>query len=67
MTAPANPPSSILDLIGDTPAIPLRRVTEGVPYRVLVKLEFLNPGGSVKDRIGTSMIDEAERTGRLRP
>ncbi len=67
MTPPANPPTSILDLIGDTPAIPLRRVTEGVPYRVLVKLEFLNPGGSVKDRIGTSMIDEAERTGRLRP
>ncbi|MFZ0699582.1 MAG: cystathionine beta-synthase [Thermoplasmata archaeon] len=67
MTPPADPPTSILDLIGDTPVIPLRRVTEGVPYRVLAKLEFLNPGGSVKDRIGTPMIAEAERKGLLRP
>ena len=58
---------SVLDLVGETPLVPLRRVAEGVPYRVLAKLEHLNPGGSVKDRIGASMIDEAERTGRLRP
>ncbi len=59
-------PTSILDLIGRTPVVPLRRVTDGAPYRVLAKLEYLNPGGSVKDRIGLAMIAEAERDGRLR-
>jgi cystathionine beta-synthase len=58
---------SILDLVGNTPLVPLRRVTVGLPYRVWAKLEYLNPGGSVKDRIGASMIDEAERKGLLRP
>ncbi len=58
---------SILDLVGNTPTIPLRRVTTGVPYRVLAKLEYLNPGGSVKDRIGATMIDDAERKGLLKP
>jgi cystathionine beta-synthase len=58
---------SILDLVGNTPLVPLRRVAQGVPYRVLAKLEYLNPGGSVKDRIGATMVDEAERTGRLKP
>jgi cystathionine beta-synthase len=58
---------SILDLVGNTPLVPLRRVAQGVPYRVLAKLEYLNPGGSVKDRIGASMVDEAERKGLLRP
>jgi len=60
-------PESIVDLIGRTPVVPLRRVTDGAPYRLLAKLEFLNPGGSVKDRIGPSMIAEAERDGRLKP
>jgi cystathionine beta-synthase len=60
-------PESILDLVGDTPVVPLRRVAEGLPYQVLAKLEFLNPGGSVKDRIGAAMIDAAERDGRLKP
>jgi len=58
---------SVLDLIGNTPLVPLRRVTGALPYRILAKLEFLNPGGSVKDRIGPEMIDAAERDGRLRP
>jgi len=58
---------SILDLVGDTPLVPLRRVTQGLPYRVLAKLEYLNPGGSVKDRIGTAMIEAAEKDGRLKP
>jgi cystathionine beta-synthase len=58
---------SILDLVGNTPLVPLRRVAQGVPYRVLAKLEYLNPGGSVKDRIGASMVDEAERKGLLKP
>jgi cystathionine beta-synthase len=61
------PPRTILDLIGETPLLPLRRTVEGVPYRVLAKLEFLNPGGSVKDRIGPSMIDDAEAKGLLKP
>ncbi len=67
MATPAAPPTSIVDLVGRTPVVPLHRVTEGAPYRVLAKLEFLNPGGSVKDRIGLAMIAEAERDGRLRP
>ena len=60
-------PSTILDLIGGTPLLPLRRVTDGAPYRLRAKLEFLNPGGSVKDRIGPSMIDDAEARGLLKP
>ncbi|HTT73643.1 MAG TPA: pyridoxal-phosphate dependent enzyme [Thermoplasmata archaeon] len=60
-------PQSILDLVGNTPVVPLRRVSAGAPYRLLAKLEYLNPGGSVKDRIGASMIDEAERKGLLKP
>ena len=60
-------PESILDLVGGTPLVPLRRVTQGLPYRVLAKLEYMNPGGSVKDRIGTTMIEAAERDGRLKP
>jgi cystathionine beta-synthase len=58
---------SVLDLIGDTPLVPLNRVARGVPYRILAKLEFLNPGGSVKDRIGPAMIDDAEARGLLKP
>ena len=62
-----SPADSILDLVGNTPLVPLHRVTAGLPYRVLAKLEFLNPGGSVKDRIGAAMIDRAEAEGLLRP
>ncbi len=60
-------PQSVLDLVGNTPVVPLRRVTQAVPYRVLAKLEYLNPGGSVKDRIGPVMIDEAEKRGWIKP
>ena len=65
--ADRRPPESILDLIGETPVVPLRRVGKNLPYTLLAKLEFLNPGGSVKDRIGVRMIDAAERDGRLVP
>jgi cystathionine beta-synthase len=63
---------SILDLVGGTPLVRLTRVTRdlGPPERqplILAKLEMLNPGGSVKDRIGLPMIEAAEREGRLRP
>jgi cystathionine beta-synthase len=58
---------TVLDLVGDTPLVRLQRVTRGVAPTVLAKLEYLNPGGSVKDRIGLRMIEEAERAGKLRP
>ena len=58
---------TILDLVGDTPLVRLDKVTEGLRPTVLAKLEQLNPGGSVKDRIGLTMIEEAERAGQLRP
>jgi len=58
---------SILDVVGNTPMVRLKRVTRGIRADVVAKLEFLNPGGSVKDRIGLTMIREAEAQGRLRP
>jgi cystathionine beta-synthase len=56
---------SILDLVGDTPLVRLNKVTEGLRPTILAKLEELNPGGSVKDRIGLAMIEDAERKGLL--
>lgn len=55
--------------VGDTPLIPLRRLTRGISERVqiFVKLEWFNPGGSVKDRPAIRMIREAERSGALKP
>src|SRR6201997_4764064 len=58
---------TILQSVGRTPLVRLRRVTEGLTASVFVKLESLNPGGSVKDRVGVAMITEAERRGWLRP
>ena len=58
---------SILDLIGNTPLVRMRRIAEGVSCEVLAKLEMLNPGGSVKDRPAVAMIDTAEREGLLKP
>ncbi|GAC1687744.1 MAG: cystathionine beta-synthase [Candidatus Dormibacteraceae bacterium] len=58
---------SILDVVGNTPLVRLHKVTKGLKPTILAKLEQLNPGGSVKDRIGLTMIEEAERTGQLRP
>jgi cystathionine beta-synthase len=59
--------NNILEAIGNTPLIRLNRVTKDIQADVYVKADYLNPGGSVKDRIGTFMIDEAERKGLLRP
>ncbi len=58
---------SIVELMGNTPLVQLTRVTEGLAPLVLAKVEYLNPGGSVKDRIATRMIEAAEADGRLRP
>ena len=58
---------SIVDLVGDTPLVKLQHVTEGVACTVLVKLEYLNPGGSAKDRIASRIIEAAEASGDLQP
>ena len=62
-------PESIADTIGNTPLVKLRRLPEqaGCVATIAAKLEFFNPASSVKDRIAVSMIDAAERDGRLRP
>jgi cystathionine beta-synthase len=57
---------TFLDATGNTPLVRLRRVTRGVRPQILAKLEILNPGGSVKDRIGLRMIEAAERAGHLK-
>src|SRR3954465_7543606 len=58
---------SMVDLVGDTPLVRLNSVTRDVPATVLAKVEYLNPGGSVKDRIAVRMIEAAEQSGELRP
>src|SRR4030088_1538848 len=58
---------TILQSVGRTPLVRLRRVSEGLKATVYAKLESLNPGGSVKDRVALAMIAEAERRGWLRP
>jgi cysteine synthase A len=59
--------SNIVELMGDTPLVQLTRLSEGLPGTVAVKLEAFNPAGSVKDRIGVSMIEAAEKAGRIEP
>src|SRR5690606_33768254 len=59
--------NTVLDLVGNTPLVKLNSVTEGVAATVLVKVEYLNPGGSAKDRIATRIIDAAEASGQLKP
>ncbi len=58
---------NVIDALGNTPLIRLNSVTRGIRTPVYAKMEMLNPGGSVKDRIGTRMIEEAERRGWLQP
>ncbi len=57
----------VSEAIGDTPIVPLRRLSPEGGGEVLAKLEYMNPGGSVKDRIGVAMIDAAERDGLIEP
>jgi cysteine synthase len=58
---------SVLDLVGNTPLVRINRLAKGCHAQVVGKLEFYNPGASVKDRIGVAMIVAAERAGKLRP
>ncbi len=69
MTAPTRPriAESILDLVGGTPLVRLNRIVPEGSAAIYGKLESMNPGGSVKDRIALAMIEEAERSGALRP
>ena len=67
MVRNATPYDDVLELIGWTPLIRLNKVTRGIRTPVYAKAEFFNPGGSVKDRIGGPIIEQAEREGRLKP
>ncbi len=67
MNSRARPLNSILEAIGQTPLIRLGRVTRGIRTPVLAKAEQMNPGGSVKDRIGLAIIEAAEKSGALKP
>ncbi|MEQ8338887.1 MAG: cystathionine beta-synthase [Cyclobacteriaceae bacterium] len=58
---------SIVDTIGDTPLVKLNSVNKGIPGTILVKVEYFNPGNSVKDRIALKMIEDAEQKGELKP
>jgi len=58
---------SLLDLVGNTPLVRLQRIVPTEAATVLAKLEFLNPGGSIKDRIAITMVEQAEREGKLKP
>jgi cystathionine beta-synthase len=59
--------NSVIDLVGNTPLVRLNNVTDGASATILAKVEYLNPGGSSKDRIATRIIDAAERDGLLKP
>ncbi|HKM55357.1 MAG TPA: pyridoxal-phosphate dependent enzyme, partial [Isosphaeraceae bacterium] len=58
---------SILTHVGRTPLVPLHRLNLGLAPLICLKLESLNPGGSIKDRVAIAMIEEAQRQGWLRP
>ncbi|MFE3461932.1 cystathionine beta-synthase [Nocardiopsis aegyptia] len=58
---------SLIDLVGDTPLVRLKKVTEGLAPTILAKVEYFNPGGSVKDRIALRMVEAAEKSGKLKP
>jgi cystathionine beta-synthase len=58
--------NSILGAMGDTPLVRLGRIAKDLPVPLYAKLEFMNPGGSVKDRVGAYIIEQAERRGELK-
>ena len=58
---------SILDTVGETPLVRLSRIGHGCAPQIVAKVEYFNPGGSIKDRVAMRMVEAAERDGRLRP
>ena len=58
--------NDVMATVGRTPLVELSRIAKGLPGRVVAKLEYRNPCGSVKDRVGVAMIEDAERRGLLR-
>jgi cystathionine beta-synthase len=58
---------SILDTVGDTPLVRLSRLAAGLVPQVVAKVEYFNPGGSIKDRVAIRLVEAAERDGRLKP
>src|SRR5207302_11106949 len=58
---------SILDTIGNTPLIKINKITKDLPCTVLAKVEYFNPGNSIKDRMALRMIEAAEQEGKLKP
>ena len=58
---------NLLEAIGNTPLVKLNNITRGLKANIWAKLEFTNPGGSVKDRIAKYMIEKAEQLGRIKP
>src|SRR6476619_4026299 len=58
---------SLLDAIGDTPLVRLTHIGVGLAAQLVAKVEYMNPGGSIKDRPAVAMIEAAEREGRLKP
>ncbi|HUQ08226.1 MAG TPA: pyridoxal-phosphate dependent enzyme, partial [Kofleriaceae bacterium] len=58
---------SILEAVGETPMVRLNSLGRGLPAEIYGKCEFMNPGGSVKDRIGVRMLLDAEKSGRIKP
>ncbi len=59
--------NNVLELIGNTPMVRLNKICADVPSEILAKLEYMNPSGSLKDRIALEMIEEAEKSGRIKP
>jgi len=59
--------NSILETIGNTPLVKLNKITAEIPALVLAKVETVNPGNSIKDRMALKMIEDAEKSGELKP
>ena len=59
--------NSILDVIGNTPIVKINKIAKDLDCNLFAKCEFFNPGGSIKDRIGWKMVEDAEKTGRIKP
>ena len=59
--------NNILETIGNTPMIKLNKITKDVPWMVLAKVDYFNPGNSIKDRMALKMVEVAEKEGKLKP